>query len=183
MSAAVSRYAVVAGQGLVSDEVKGSEAVCKFPGLCLVNPHQGSVDGELLVHREIEGDIERFDEGVPAVGIAAEVRLGHSGHKIEDASFPGENCRNAQKEKVPSGDECVREGIGRLFRVHFDGSVSQGVRSEMTNKRDVHHIEFHTEFPGDFSCHFDFKFVFLAVSEGQGCDLAEVFQCPEQTGR
>ena len=62
MSATVSRDAVVAGQGLVSDEVKGAEAVCKFPGLCLVNPHQGSVYGKLLVHREIEGDIERFDE-------------------------------------------------------------------------------------------------------------------------
>lgn len=75
MSAAVARYAVVAGDGVVSDDVEHAETVGEGPRLAFVEPHKRGVDDECVVHSEVKGSIEAVDESVAAVRVAAVVGL------------------------------------------------------------------------------------------------------------
>ena len=75
VAAAVAGNAVVAGEGAGADEVEDAEFVGEGPGLGLVEPHEGRVDHELLVHGEVERHVETFDKSVAAVGIAREISL------------------------------------------------------------------------------------------------------------
>lgn len=62
MAAAITWDTIVAGESLVAYRIKDAQFIGKRPSLTLVDPHQGSVDSELVVQCEVKCDVEAFDE-------------------------------------------------------------------------------------------------------------------------
>ena len=145
MSAAVAYDAVVAGEGAVADGVEHSQLVGQCPCLLFVEPHEWSVQAELLVHGEIEGCVEALDEAVPAVGVAAEVGLSYARDDVVDAMVACIDGSYGDEEEVASGHEGRR--VGRVFLLLFldvEVGVCQAARgTELRDEADVH------AFPGD----------------------------------
>ena len=71
MSASVGGNPVVTGQCLVPHKIEHTEFVRQRPGFGFIDPHQRSVNDELFIHRQVQGDIQRLDERIPAIGITA----------------------------------------------------------------------------------------------------------------
>ncbi len=69
MSASVGGNPVVTGQCLVPHKIEHTEFVRQRPGFGFIDPHQRSVNDELFIHRQVQGDIQRLDERIPAIGI------------------------------------------------------------------------------------------------------------------
>ncbi len=86
LAAAVAYDAVVARERAVAYDGIDAQLVGQGPCLGLVQPHQGRVDAELVVHGQVECHVQALDEGVATVGIAAEVCLPHAGDQIVDAA-------------------------------------------------------------------------------------------------
>ena len=104
---AVAFDAIVTSECLVADDVKHTQVICQFPGLCLVNPHQRGVDDELLVHRQVERHVQGTDEGVAAVGIARIVGLRHTGHKVHNAVLTSIDGSDGEEKEVATWHEGV----------------------------------------------------------------------------
>ena len=82
MSASVGGNPVVTGQCLVPHKIEHTEFVRQRPGFGFIDPHQRSVNDELFIHRQVQGDIQRLDERIPAIGITAEIGLRHPRHNM-----------------------------------------------------------------------------------------------------
>ena len=67
MAAAVALYAIVAGESFIAHKVEYAEFIGQFPGLSLVQPHQGRMDDKLFVHSQVDGQVHGFDETDAAV--------------------------------------------------------------------------------------------------------------------
>ena len=181
MAAPVAGDTVVASECLAAHEVEHAQLVGQRPRLGLVNPHQGGVDDKLLVPGQVERHVERLDEGVPTVRIAAEVRLRHPRHQVVDAPLPGIYGGDGEEEKVAPGDKRVRHAAFRLLRVHLHGGVGQRIVSQASDEGDVHHVEVHSGLPGNGTCHVHFLHMLLPVGKRQGTHAAEVLLRPEET--
>jgi hypothetical protein len=65
--------AFVAGVGVLEDDLDqrlATQFLGERPGFGLVEPHQRRVQHEAPVHAEVQGDLQRLDGVVAAVGIA-----------------------------------------------------------------------------------------------------------------
>ena len=114
MSAAFALNPVVACHSLVSDNVENAQTVRQSPGLRLVEPHQRRMYDKLPVHRQIQGHVQRPDERIPTVWIAAEISLRHAGDDIVNPGFPRIYGSYAEEKQIPSGDESIGNGIFRF---------------------------------------------------------------------
>ena len=110
-AASVTWDAVVAGEGFVAYDVEDAKLVGELPGFGFVNPHQRGVDDELLVHGEVEGYVERADEGVAAVGIAGVVGLRDACDEVHDAVLACIDSGDGEEEEVAAWNE----GVGRQY--------------------------------------------------------------------
>ena len=100
MAAAVTSNTIVAGKCLVAYYIQNSQFVCKSPSLALVNPHQGSMDSELVVQCEIKCDVEAFDECVSTIRVAAEIGLTDACDNIMNSMLACINGSDADKKHV-----------------------------------------------------------------------------------
>lgn len=182
MSAAVSGDAVVAGECLVTDDVECSQLVGQSPGLAFVQPHQWGVDDKLLLHGQVEGDVQALDECIAAVGIAGIVRLRYSCHEMAYSQLAGMDGSYAQEEEVTSRYKRVGQGVCRLFLIHHDVVAGEGILSQCANQRDIHFLEMYSRFMGQTFGKFHFEYMFLTVCKGEGIDFVKVLFGPIQTG-
>ena len=67
-----------------------SSAQC--PCFCLINPHQRGMNHKLFIHSQIESYIKRFDKGITAIGITAEICLRNSRYQMINTTFTGIYC-------------------------------------------------------------------------------------------
>ena len=158
----------------MAHQVEYAQFVRQCPCLRFVYPHQGGMDNELLVHGKVERDVERLDERVPAIGIAAEVGLRYARHEMPDAPLTGIYGGDAQEEQVAPGYERIWEGVFGFRFVHRYGSVGERVFAQLPDKRHVHHIEMHFRLPCDFACDFHFLHVLLPVEEAECIHFLEM---------
>ena len=105
---------------MLANVVEGAQFVGQCPGLLLGQPHQRRADVERIVHGQIQRDIHRLDEHVPAVRIAAEVGFAHAGVQGVDALALGVDGGIQQKQRIAP----VHEGVGRLAAVLLDGDAA-----------------------------------------------------------
>ena len=99
--------------------------VSHLPGLGFVYPHKGSVDDELFIHCQVECHVKGFDEGIPAVRVAAEICLGNPSNKVPDSKFPCIDGRDAEKEQIPSRDKCIWIAVPGFGLIHCHCCVGQ----------------------------------------------------------
>ena len=164
----------------MADQVEHSQLIRQCPSLGLVNPHQGRVKDKLPVHGKVERYVQRFDEGIPAIGIPAEIRLRHTRHDVIDALFAGIDGGNAKKEQVASRHKSVRETIRRFFLIHSHTGVRQGVASQLTDERNIHHFKLHSRFTRYLPRQVHFLPVLLPIQETQRIYFLKLTLCPEQ---
>ena len=147
MSAAVAYDAVIAGKGSIADSIEHTKFVCQSPGLLLVEPHQGCVQTELLVHCKVERRVQTLDETISAIRITAEVSLSNARYDVVDAMIAGIDGSNRDEEEVPARHECRGVGVAFLFLCfNVETWVSQAARgAELRDEADVH------AFPGNTS--------------------------------
>ena len=125
VAASVGDDAVVAGERLRAHEVEYAQFVRELPYLALVAIHQGRVDDELFIHREIQRDVERTDKGVSTVRIAAVISFGDARHQVKDALAARQNGGKSQKDHVAPRNESVRIAVLRLLLIHGDARVGE----------------------------------------------------------
>lgn len=180
MTATVAEEAVVAGECLSADKVEDTETVGEGPNVGFVEPHERRMDDELRVHSEVERDVERADECVATVGIAAEISLGDARDKMVDATFGRIDSSHAQEKEVATGHECVWRPLGGLLAIHGNTGVGEGAGAEGGDIRGVEHVPRYVGRAGDALRHVHLLSVLLPVEEGQRADLSEVFLGPKE---
>ncbi len=85
-------HACVASVCFASDgfnQIRTAELLCQSPRLCLVDPHERSVQNEADFGAQINGDLQRFDRVVPAVRIAGVIGLTHACNDVLQATTVG----------------------------------------------------------------------------------------------
>ena len=166
----------------MADEVEHTEFVGQAPGFGLVEPHEGRMDAELLVHGEVERDVETLDESVAAVGIAREVSLSDARNEVEDTALASINGGDTHKEEVATRDEGVGRTIFGFITIHREGGVGEGIAAKLSEERDIHHFEGHVLFAADFGSEFHFVVVLLSVGKGECADFRKFAQSPKEAG-
>ena len=183
MPAAVTGDAVVACQRVTAHKVEHSQLVCQCPRLSLVQPHQRRVQDELRIHGQVQGDIQRLDKTVTAIGIPAVIRLRDARHDMADATLSCPYGRYAQEEKIATGHKGIGEYLAiRYLLVHRQGSIRQCIVSQGANPRQLQGCEWNIGTFGDSTCQFHFFFVFLPIAEAQGIHFSKFTFCPEKAG-
>ena len=182
MSAAVSGNAIVAGERTAANDVEHAEIVCQLPSFCFVNPHQRSVDDELLFHCHVERDVEATDEGISAVRITRKVCLAHSCYNVEGSDFTGIDSGNAEEEEVSPWYEGVGQCSRRLFLVHDDRTVCQRIVVQLRDETDVHQSEVDIVVSADFFCQLHLYAMLLPIDKRDGIDLFEMVLSPKEAG-
>jgi hypothetical protein len=182
VAAAVAHHAVVTSEGARANEVEHAQLIGHAPGFGFVEPHEWRVQAKLLVHGEIERDVEALDEVVAAVGIAGEVRLANSRDEIEDAPLASVDRGDAEEEEVATRHEGIGRAAGRFVGVHLQGGIGERITAELSEEGHVHHFIGHLLFGADRLGDFYFVGVFLSVGEAQRVDFVEVLERPEEAG-
>ena len=127
---------------------------------------------------QIECHVERTDERVTAVGVAREVSLRYPSYQVANAAFACIDSCNAQEEMVASGDEGIGRSACRLFFVHRDGSIGQGVLGQLTDEADIHCVKVYLSVSGNLFRNFYLEYMLLSVGEAQRIDFFEMFLGP-----
>ena len=138
------------------------------------------MQAKLLVHGEVERDVEALDEVVAAVGIAGEVRLANSRDEIEDTALASVDGGDAEEEEVATRHESVGRAAGRFVGVHLQGGIGERITAELSEEGHVHHFIRHLLFGADFCSDVYLVGVFLSVGEAQSVDFVEVLERPEE---
>lgn len=184
IAAAFRHDAVVAGERLGPYKVEHAQLVGQLPYLAFVPVHQGGVDDELFVHRQVQGDVEGTDERIAAIGITAEIGFRHAGYEVEDTFAACQDGGEGQEYHVASRDEGVRIAVCRFFPVHRNAGICQrAVRIELAEQRHVQQLERNVGIGCDLSCDLYFKGMFLPVCEAYGFYAGKVLLGPEQASR
>lgn len=181
-AAAVALDAVVAGEGFVADEVEDAELVGHLPGIRFVEPHQRCDNLKLLVHGEVECGVERFDEGVAAVWVTAEVGLRHAGDNRPDAELACPDGSHAEEKEIASRNEGVGECVLVAFRVHRFCRVDQGVVTQRTDDVALDESELRAGAMCHLAGNINLVAVALTVVERHGIEFFVVFLGPEEAG-
>ena len=140
------------------------------------------MDNELLIHGQVQGDVERLDKGVSAIGIAAKIGFRHPRHQMMNAPFAGKNSRYTLEEEVTTWHEGVRIAVSRFLLIHRQRVISQGIPPQLTDKADIHDMMFHTSLSGNFRCQFHLFFMFLPIDKTKSQHLRKPPLSPKQTG-
>ena len=117
MSAAVTNDAVIAGERSITDCIEHAKLVRQSPSLLFIEPHQGRMQAELLIHSEIERRVQALDEAVSTIRITAEVSLSHTCYDVVDAVIASIDGSHGKEEKVASRHKS--SGVGRTFLLLF----------------------------------------------------------------
>ena len=160
---------------------QASQLVSHGPCLAFVNPHQRSVKHKLLIHRQVEGNVETLDECIATVRIATEIRLADTGHNMIDTVLTGIHRSHAEKKQVPSRHKGIGHAALGLFLVHLYACISQGVASQLGYKADVHLLPFHTSHLRYTLGSLHLLHMLLTIHESQGTHLLEILFRPKQT--
>ena len=180
MSAAVAYDAVIAGKRAITNRVEHTKLVCQSPGLLLVEPHQGRVQTELLVHRKVERRVQALDEAISAIRITAEVSLSHTRYDVVDAMIAGINGSDGDEEEVPARHECRGVGVAFLFLCfNVETWVSQTSRgAELRDKADVHAFPGNTSLIAQLFGNLYLYYVPLPIAETEGSHFIEMLESP-----
>lgn len=138
------------------------------------------MQAKLLVHGEIERDVEALDEVVAAVGIAGEVRLSDPRDEIEDTALASVDGGDAEEEEIATRHESVGRAVGGFVGVHLQGGIGERITAELSEEGHVHHFIRHLLFSADRLGDFHLVGVFLPVGEAQRMDFVEVFERPKE---
>src|ERR1700716_3027651 len=107
-----------------------------------MEPHQRRVQFELLVHTEIERDLQRPDGLIAAIRIAGIIGLAHAADDVRDAAPVGQRSRKGQKHQIAAG----HEGVGQSVFAHRDRDIARqrgvGDRGQCRNVQGVAVTEF-----------------------------------------
>lgn len=184
MSATIAHDAVVAGEGAVTNCVEYAEFVSQCPSLLLVEPHEGRVQAELLVHRKVKRHIKALDEAVATIGVAAEVGLPNTRNDIIDAVIAGIDGCNRDEEEVSAGYECCRVGVSiLLLRFDVEFRVCQAASgTELADEADVHAFPRDTRLGTKLFCYLNLCDMPLPIAEAEGMYLVKMLECPVEAG-
>ncbi|MNC51640.1 hypothetical protein D3C75_1009390 [compost metagenome] len=93
------------------------------------------MDHEGVVHGQIQGHVQRLNEGIPAIGISAEVRFAYAGDQMPGAGLFGGDGSEAQEQQVPS----IHEGGGQFafLLVNVDILAGQRIGSQLVQQGHV----------------------------------------------
>ena len=125
-SAAVARNAVVAGDGLVADDLEDAEPVGKRPFVRFGFVQKRRDDLERPFHREAHHAFLRADEDTAAVGVAGEVGLRDANVQFSGAQRLGPYASQEQKDGVAAVHDGRGAG-GPLGLDNRDSRRNQGV--------------------------------------------------------
>ena len=185
MSATVAHDAVVTGECAIADGVEDAKFVGQCPCLLFVEPHQGRVQAELLVHSEVERRVEALDEAVSAVGIAAEISLSDTCDDVVDAMVAGIDGCNGDEEEIASGHE--GRGVGSvllLLCLDVEVLVRQAAqRAKLADEADVHAFPRHTGFIAELFCDVNLRDVTLPIAKAKRTHFVEVLEGPVEASR
>ena len=124
LPAAVPFNAVVAGQGLVANDIQLAPVVGQRPGFGFIQPHQRRFEAGLFCHSQIDGVIECFHEFIPAVRVAREVGLTYARDHRFGFHLVGIDRRQGQEENVAARYEGVRNAAGIRFVIRHRNAVA-----------------------------------------------------------
>ena len=127
------------------------------------------MDLEIVIHRQIEGDVHRFDEDVAAVGVAGKVGFAHAGDEMAGVAAFGVDGGVQQKQGVAAVDKGV--GHTACGGLDFGGFVHQRVMGDLLHQAQIEHGLAYTQILGDSAGAFQLDGVALAVSEGDGFNV------------
>ena len=91
ISASISDYSIITGEGLIADDIESTQFVSQCPGFFFVQPHQWSDDIKREIHGERQGGVQRFDKNISAIRISGKITLGYAGDDVCDATLFSEN--------------------------------------------------------------------------------------------
>ena len=180
VAAAVAHHAVVTSEGARANEVEHAQLICHAPRFGFVEPHERRVQAKLLVHGEVERDVEALDEVVAAVGIAGEVGLANSRDEIEDTALASVDGGDAEEEEVATRHEGIGRAAGGFVGIHLQGGIGERITAELSEEGHIHHFIGHLLFGADRLGDFHLVGVFLPVGEAQRVDFVEVLERPEK---
>ena len=106
MTASITWDTIIASNRILTHYIKSPQMASQFPRLTLVNPHQWSMDNKLLLHSQIECNIQTFDKSIPTIRVTTEIRLRYSRHQMAYAMLASKKSGNTQKEKIASRNKC-----------------------------------------------------------------------------
>ena len=112
------------------------------------------MDHELLVHRQVERDVEGADKSVSAVGIATKISLRYTRHQMENPFRASEDRGKGQEDHIVTRHKGVRITVGGFLLIHLDGVVGQRAMGiKLTQQRDIEQLEGNVrplgDLPGD----------------------------------
>lgn len=85
--------------------------VGELPGFRLVEPHERCVNDKRVIHGQIQRNVERFDEAVPAIGITAEIRFAYARDQMFCADALGQYSSKAEEQQVSSLHKRSRQTV------------------------------------------------------------------------
>lgn len=182
--------AQIATMGAAPDDVDErlpAEIIGDIPGCGLVYPHQRSVDYKPSLHSQVEGDLERFDRVVAAVGITRVVGFTHAANKMFKSAAVGHGSGKGEEDEITAGYESVRYPAGR------EGDALLPSERRLTDSTQGGNIEkvVFTETRGpsgkvitkriqDVGTAFELDTMTLAVVEADCLDLVKAVECPRK---
>ncbi len=115
-------FTPIAGVRLRDDEIHqaiAAQIAGELPGCRFVDPHQGRVQYEPLLHSQIQGDLERLDGVVAAIRIPGIIGLAHSSDEVAQPSTVSQGGSKGQKDQVAARNKCVWQTILPNFDGYF----------------------------------------------------------------
>ncbi|MNJ56058.1 hypothetical protein D3C77_515870 [compost metagenome] len=80
-----------------------------------------------MIHGQVQRNVQRFDEGVPAIRVAAEIRFAYAGDDMPCSNSFGKNGSKAEKQMVAAFNEGVGQRPVLVDDVHV--MASQRIRA------------------------------------------------------
>src|SRR3984893_10910820 len=119
----LAALALIACVGLRNDEIDqaiAAQIAGELPGCRFVDPHQGRVQYEPLLHSQIQDDLERLDGVVAAIRIPGIIGLAHSSDEVAQPSTVSQGGSKGQKYQVAARNKRVRQAT----LPNFDGYLA-----------------------------------------------------------
>lgn len=179
---AVPLDAVVAGERFMTYKIETTELVGKRPRFLLCQPHERRFNDKLVIHREVQRDVQGFDEHVPTVRITAEIGLADSGHDMVSPHLFGVDARVCQKNHVSA----VHEGRRKFIVIASgDGHIGPRQRAgrQLVQQVEVQDLVRHLKPFCDPLRTLYLQCMALVVVKSERQNLVKPLLGPYQTGR